>query len=103
MARARADVDEAELLQQRPDIAFAIIDPEAAVDDPLKIDATPAHDAVEFPVRSGLDDRGKFGLVFCREARIGACAYRKSNPAILTVQSAQDWMADNASGCLGGA
>jgi hypothetical protein len=31
------------------------------------------------------------------------CAYRKSNPAILMVQSAQDRMADNASGCLGGA
>jgi hypothetical protein len=30
------------------------------------------------------------------------CAYRKSNPAILMVQSAQDRMADNASGCLGG-
>jgi hypothetical protein len=28
-------------------------------------------------------------------------AYRKSNPAILTVQSAQDWRADNASSCLG--
>jgi hypothetical protein len=32
-----------------------------------------------------------------------ACAYRKSNPAILMVQSAEDWTADNASGCLGGA
>jgi hypothetical protein len=31
------------------------------------------------------------------------CAYRKSNPGILMVQSAQDRMADNASGCLGGA
>jgi DNA helicase-2/ATP-dependent DNA helicase PcrA len=31
------------------------------------------------------------------------CAYRKSNPAILMVQSAQDRMADNASGCLGSA
>jgi hypothetical protein len=31
-----------------------------------------------------------------------ACAYRKSNPGILMVQSAQDRMADNASGCLGG-
>ena len=31
------------------------------------------------------------------------CAYRKSNPAILMAQSAQDRMADNASSCLGGA
>jgi hypothetical protein len=32
-----------------------------------------------------------------------ACAYRKSDPGILMVQSAQDRMADNASSCLGGA
>ena len=31
------------------------------------------------------------------------CAYRKSNPGILMVQSAQDRTTDNASGCLGGA
>jgi hypothetical protein len=30
------------------------------------------------------------------------CAYRKSNPAILMMQSAQDRTADNASGCLDG-
>jgi hypothetical protein len=29
--------------------------------------------------------------------------YRKSNPAILMVQSAQDRTTENASGCLGGA
>jgi putative CocE/NonD family hydrolase len=32
-----------------------------------------------------------------------ACAYRKSNPPILVVQSAQDRVTDNASGCLRGA
>ena len=31
------------------------------------------------------------------------CPYRKSNPAILMVQSAQDRMADNPSSCLSGA
>ena len=31
------------------------------------------------------------------------CAYRKSNPGILMVQSAQDRTTENASGCLGGA
>ena len=74
MARTRADMGEAELLQQRPDITFAIIDPEAVLDDALKIDAPPAHDAVDFPVRSGLDDRGEFGLVCRREAPIRAAA-----------------------------
>lgn len=32
-----------------------------------------------------------------------ACAYRKSNPAILMVQSFQDRTADNTSDCLSGA
>jgi hypothetical protein len=31
------------------------------------------------------------------------CAYRKSNPGILVVQSAQDRATENASGCLDGA
>ena len=31
------------------------------------------------------------------------CAYRKSNPGILVVQSAQDRATENASNCLGGA
>ena len=30
------------------------------------------------------------------------CAYRKSHPGILMVQSAYDRRQDNASGCLGG-
>ena len=32
-----------------------------------------------------------------------SCPYRKSNPNILMVQSAQDRSTENASGCLGGA
>jgi hypothetical protein len=32
-----------------------------------------------------------------------SCAYRKSNPGILMVQSAQNWATENESGCLGGA
>jgi hypothetical protein len=31
------------------------------------------------------------------------CAYHKSNPGILMMQSAQDWLGDNASGRLDGA
>ena len=30
------------------------------------------------------------------------CAYRKSNPGILMMQPAQDWLADNTPGCNGG-
>jgi len=32
-----------------------------------------------------------------------SCPYRKSNPGILMMQSAQDWLADNTPGCIGGA
>ena len=32
----------------------------------------------------------------------GRCAYRKSNPGILVVQSAQNRATENASNCLGG-
>jgi hypothetical protein len=32
----------------------------------------------------------------------GGCAYRKSSPSILVMQSAQDRAAQNASRCLGG-
>jgi predicted thioesterase len=45
---------------------------------------------------------GRTVLAISRVIKI-SCAYRKSNPVILMVQSAQDWTADNASGCLGGA
>ncbi len=48
-----------------------------------------------------LEKTGRFRLA----EKVGAqtCHYRKSNPGILIVQSAQDRAADNASGCLGGA
>jgi hypothetical protein len=36
-------------------------------------------------------------------ADLAACAYRKSNPGILVVQSAKDRTADNACNCFGGA
>jgi hypothetical protein len=31
------------------------------------------------------------------------CPYRKSNPGILMMQSAQDWLADNTPRCIGDA
>jgi hypothetical protein len=48
---------------------------------------------------------GRFAKSLARlvcELLIFGCAYRKSNPGILMVQSAQDRMADIASSCLGG-
>ena len=41
--------------------------------------------------------------VIMREVVNGRCPYRKSNPGILMMQSAQDRSTENASGCLGGA
>jgi branched-chain amino acid transport system substrate-binding protein len=37
------------------------------------------------------------------DAIFDGCAYRKSNPGILVVQSAQNRATENASNCLGGA
>ena len=69
MARARADVGEAEPLQQRSDMAFVIVDAEALLDDALEIEAPPAHDAVDLSVGASFDDRRQFGLLRRRQTR----------------------------------
>jgi hypothetical protein len=43
------------------------------------------------------------GTWSARGLGVTPCAYRKSNPGILTVQSTQNWATENESGCLGGA
>ena len=40
----------AQLLEQRSDIAFVIVDAETLMDDALEIDPPPSHDAVDLPV-----------------------------------------------------
>ena len=60
---------QAELLQQRSDMAFMIVDAEALVDDALKIDAPPAHDAVDLSVGASFDDRREFGFPQGRRRR----------------------------------
>ena len=69
MTRARAHVREAELLQKRSDRALVIVDPETLGDDALEIDAPPAHDAVDFAVRAGLDELGELAQLLRRQAR----------------------------------
>ena len=69
MAGPRADVREAELLQQRSDVAHVIVDAEPLGDDPLEIDPSPAHDAVFLAIRTGLDDRGQLGQLPGLQAR----------------------------------
>src|SRR5580700_5940029 len=57
VARPRAHVGKAELLEKLADVALMIVDAEALDDDALEIDPAPAHDAVDSPVRTCLDDR----------------------------------------------
>lgn len=56
MARPRADVREADLLQQLADRALVIDDPEALLDHPLQVDPAPAHHPVRLAVGTALDD-----------------------------------------------
>jgi hypothetical protein len=52
---------------------------------------------------TGLFLLGAMALPASGTAQTTACAYRKSHPAILMVQSAQDRTTDNASRVFGGA
>ena len=69
MLRTRADVAEAELVQQLSDIAGVVVHVEAFLDDALQVDAPPAHDAVNGGVRTLLDDCGQVGLLLGRQPR----------------------------------
>ena len=63
MTWARAHVREAQLLEQRSDIALVIVDAETLADDALEVDASPAHDAIDFPVGARLHDGGQLSLL----------------------------------------
>jgi len=56
MTRARADVSEAELLQDLAHGPLVIDDAKALGDEMLQVHPPPAHDAVHGPIRSGLDE-----------------------------------------------
>ena len=70
MARPRANVGKAEFLEKLADIARVIVDAEALGDDPLEIDPAPPHNAVDFPIRTRLDDPGELGQLIRRQARL---------------------------------
>ena len=59
MARSRADVGEADLLQELADRTLVIDDPEALFDHPLEVDAPPPHDAVLGSIGTRLHDLGE--------------------------------------------
>ena len=56
MAGPCADMREAELLQKLPDIARMKVDAEPLGDDPLEVDPSPPHHAVDLPVRTRFDN-----------------------------------------------
>ena len=71
MARPRAHVGEAELLEKLSDVALVEGDAEPLGDDALEVDPSPAHDAVLLAIRTGLDDHGELGQLLSRQARLG--------------------------------
>ena len=56
MSWARTDVGEAKLLQKRTDLSLPIVNAEALLDDPLKIDPPPVTDAILLAAGSCLED-----------------------------------------------
>jgi hypothetical protein len=61
MARPRADMREAKLLEELSDIARMKVDAEPFGDDTPEIDAPPPDDAVPLAIRAGLDDLRELG------------------------------------------
>src|SRR4029077_14909986 len=68
MARPRADVREAELLQELADRALVIDHAEALLDHPPQGDPEPAHHPALRPTRPRLDDLGQGGQLIRRKA-----------------------------------
>ena len=67
MTRPGADVREAQSLEQLAYGALVILDPEPLFDDALKVDAPPAHHAIDGAIRAGFHDLGKFRLLRSRQ------------------------------------
>jgi hypothetical protein len=96
MARTRAHMGKAQSMEQRSDIALMIGDAETLTNNALKIDAPPAHDAVDLSVGTRLDNGGQFSLLVRRQPRVGPLAQasnRPSGPALLNrwTQSRSVW------------
>ena len=57
-----------------------VVDTETILDDVLKIDAPPAHHAINRGVGPGFDDCSEFGLLFRREPRFWAAGPSVQKP-----------------------
>ena len=71
MARPRADVGEAKLLQKLSDIARMKLDAEPLGDDALEVDPSPAHNPILLAIRTRLDDLRELSQLLRRKARLG--------------------------------
>src|SRR6188472_3837880 len=69
MARTRADVREAELLEDLADRALVVSDAEALGHDLLQVHPAPAHDSMHGALRAGFNDLGELRQLLRREAR----------------------------------
>src|SRR3954462_8179934 len=78
MAGTRADVREAELLEDLADRALVVSDAEALGHDLLQVHPAPAHDSMHGALRPGFNDLGELPQLLRREAR--RVAFR---PAVL--------------------
>lgn len=81
MTRARAHTRKAELLQQRSNIAFVIIDAETRGCDALEIDAPPSHNAVDAPVGTRFDNAGELGFLGRQSRGVGPLAQASRSPS----------------------
>src|SRR4051794_41965434 len=78
MAGTRADVREAELLEDLADRALVVSDAEALGHDLLQVHPAPAHDSMDGALRAGFNDLGELRQLLRREARRGGL-----RPAVL--------------------
>ncbi len=60
-----------ELVQKFADIARMKVDAEPLRDDTLEVDSSPAHDAVDLPVRTRFDNLRELTQLLRRKARLG--------------------------------
>ena len=74
MARTRADVSEAKLVQDLAHRALVVVHAEPLGDQALQVHPPPAHDTMHGPIRAGLDKLGQLGLL--RGGEAGRIAFR---------------------------
>ena len=81
MTGPRADVGEAEFLEELSDIAGMKVDAEPLGDDALEVDPPPAHDAVLLMIRTRLDDLREPSQLLRRRRGLGPSVQLSMRPS----------------------